>query len=360
MQRRPAIRLTSLLCLCLMISACRNGEEADGLVADEIGIPNEGGAVSVAPLEAEPTTAGPSLPETDWQDMELSSGEAWVSCSLDYAQDTAGTRLTALDRETVTNTLTRCRNAGVARLRYDGRIADDFTALIKRVTTVANELGIDKRVLEINSRGGRVEDAINAGNFIAESHWTIWVREGAVCHSSCVFILSAGDNRLIAGKVGIHRIIRMSSTADTRAELREELETVYNRVREYLLRNGTAEAVADLMMAVPNRSLRILSPEELSLYGLEGVNPVQDDLNRLHLMRTCGEDFVRRRDRFLRAFDAQCKDPDAGLDAVNACGLELRSEYGFPDPACPAESPLSEFDVQTTADDTLATPADSL
>ena len=30
---------------------------------------------------------------------------------------------------------------------------------------------------------------------------------------------------------------------------------------------------------------------------------------------------------------------------MNACGLELRMNFGFPDAACPAESPLSEFDL---------------
>jgi hypothetical protein len=30
---------------------------------------------------------------------------------------------------------------------------------------------------------------------------------------------------------------------------------------------------------------------------------------------------------------------------MNACGLALRTGFGFPDPACPAESPLSEFDL---------------
>ncbi|MGO1893092.1 MAG: hypothetical protein ACTH0Y_07960, partial [Luteimonas sp.] len=100
-----------------------------------------------------------------------------------------------------------------------------------------------------------------------------------------------------------------------------------------------------LMMAVPNRSLRILTPDELKLYGLDGVNPAQDDLDRLRLMRKCGEDFVRRRDSFVRAFDSRCKAPETDLEALSDCGLDLRADYGFPDETCPAESPLSEFDL---------------
>src|SRR5690606_33031599 len=234
-----------------------------------------------------------------------------------------------------------------------GKVAADFTALVQRIALVADELGIDKRVLDIDSSGGLVEDAIRAGDVIAESHWTIWVREGAVCHSSCMLIPAAGDMRMISGRVGIHRIIRMSSTATTRLELNKELRAVYGRVRDYLERNGVAVAVADLMMAVPNRSLRLLTQQELQEYGLDGINPVQDDLDRLRLMRLCGEDFVARRDAFSRAFDARCKRPDVDLEALNACGIELRRSYGFPDRICPSESPLSEFD--TLADGTDGT-----
>lgn len=358
-RRRPHLFGLTILGILLLPAACTPGNDARDFESEEVTSPDEGGAVSVAPIGTGSASNRVSRRNAvDWSDVALESGEVWVNCNLDYSEEDAGSPLTALDREAITNTLTNCQEEGVMRVRYDGRIASDFTALVERVTHVADELDINKRVLEINSRGGRVEDAMEGGDFIAESSWTIWVREGDVCHSSCAFILSAGDNRVIAGKVGIHRIIRMSSTASTRAELREELETVYNRVREYLARNGTADAVADLMMAVPNRSLRMLTPDELKRYGLDGVNPAQDDLDRLHLMRACGEDFVRRRDLFLQAFNAQCKDPDSDLDEVNTCGLELRSEYGFPDEACPTESPLSEFDAEATADDSLDT-ADS-
>ena len=176
-----------------------------------------------------------------------------------------------------------------------------------------------------------IEDAIRAGDFIAESRWNIWVREGSICHSACVLILSAGDRRMIAGQVGIHRIIRMTSTATTRAELNQELHVVYGHVRDYFERNGVAVAVADLMRAVPNRSLRLLSRDELQFYGLDGINPAQDDLDRLQLMRQCGEDFVARRDAFERAFERRCVAADDELDELNACGLELRSQFGFPD-----------------------------
>jgi hypothetical protein len=351
---------------CLWLAGCQVQEDTAAEVAEtvEVASAEEGGAVSTAPVETTngaqsagaPPKPDPGAPlPVDWAPLDLASGTAWTSCELDYAAGD-GAELAGLERETIDAALTPCIERGVLRLRYQGKIAADFTALVQRVSAVADDLGVDKRVLDIDSSGGMVEDAIRAGDAIGGSGWTIWVREGSVCHSSCVFVLGAGDVRMISGRVGIHRIIRMSSTATTRMQLNKELRAVYGRVRDYFERNGVAVAVADLMMAVPNRNLRLLTAQELQEYGLDGINPVQDDLDRLQLMRKCGQDFVARRDAFVRAFDTRCKRPDLELDALNACGVELRADFGFPDSTCPAESPLSEFD---SVADVLAAPQET-
>lgn len=340
----------------LLSTACqREAPRApDNALPKEEAVAVADGAISVAPVRPESpasaaNTKDPRHAPTDWSPVTLASGQAWLSCDLDYSRQGDGAPVPDIDRESLSALLAECADSGVLRLRYRGRIATDFAALVERVTRVADTLAIRKRVLDVDSAGGQVEDAIRAGDFIAASRWTIWVREDSICHSACVFLLSAGDVRRITGKVGIHRLIRMSSTATTRAELNAELRLVHGRVRDYLERNGSSVDVADLMMAVPNRSLRVLSDDELLRFGLDGVNPAQDDLDRLRLQRECGEDFVSRRDAFARAFDRRCREHVSELDELNACGLELRRNFGFPDSDCPAESPLSEFDL-TQAD----------
>ncbi|HWU71474.1 MAG TPA: hypothetical protein VN017_08990 [Pseudoxanthomonas sp.] len=349
-------KLPCLLIACLLIAACRPSQPeavANKSKTIEVANPEEGGAVSTAPVEKTPSQKRPAPrreePKLDWSPLSLAAGEASLSCELDYAGQGDGEALTDLDRQSLLAVMAPCVERGVLRLRYTGKIDAKFTALLQRVVHVADELKIGKRVLDLDSVGGMVEDAIKAGDVIAGSHWTLWVREGAVCHSACVLVLAAGDMRMIRGNVGIHRIIRMSSTATTRAQLNEELRAVYGRVRDYLERNGAAVAMADQMMSVPNRNLRLLSTDELQWYGLDGVNPVQDDLDRLRLMRECGQDFVTRRDAFIRAFDNRCRSEVAGLEALSACGIELRKQYGFPDKTCANESPLSEFDLVAVA-----------
>ncbi|WP_312346169.1 hypothetical protein [Stenotrophomonas acidaminiphila] len=303
--------------------------------------------VSINAADAPPPPP-PVQPARDkaWPEVVLENGKAWVSCDTDYTGEAGdGAALEALDRKTLDAALEPCRERGLLRVRYAGKINPSFAAMVSRLAVVADAKKIGKRVLDLDSSGGQVEAAIVAGDSIGESGWTIWVREGSICHSACVFVLAAGDNRLISGKVGIHRMMRISSTATSRAELNKELHEVYDNVKDYLQRNGVAVGVADLMMTVPNRSLRLLTSEELKQYGLDGTNAVQDDLERIKQMRKCGDDFVRRKDAFLIAFDRQCKLEGAELDAVTSCGQALKEHFGFPDEACPDESPLSEIDT---------------
>ena len=348
--RPPMPPLFRILALSVLLAGCGAQAPEPEAPPEDVTVAEANGAGEFisTPVEVAPRPYDVRK-GTDWPDAALADGAATISCELDYASVGDGEALTSLSFLSVADALRPCQEVGLLRLRYQGKINAGFHALVERVAAIADRMEIGKRVLDIDSSGGQVEDAIRAGDAIGASGWTIWVREGASCHSACVLILGAGDVRMISGPVGIHRIIRMSSTATSRAQLNEELQAVYGRVKEYLARNGVAVAVADMMMAVPNRNLRLLTADELLEYGLDGTNPAQDDLDRLQLMRKCGEDFVRRRDAFQRNFDHQCKAPERELEELNDCGLALREQFGFPDETCPDDSPMSEFDVVRSA-----------
>ena len=347
----PIPRSCLVLASAILLAGCVREAEPEpvGRIVTQATIsPEEGGAVSRAPMPAPPPPAqAPPLPAApaprvpDWSPLELVSGQAWIDCRLDYRLGD-GEALVSLERDDLRRQLEPCREGDVLRLRYLGRIAADFTALVERVARVADGLGIGSRVLDLDSTGGQVEDAIRAGDWIGGNRWTIWVREDSVCHSACVFVLAGGDSRRLAGRVGIHRIIRLSSTATSRTELNTELQAVYATVRAYLERNGASPLLADAMKTVPNRSLRLLTADELRSYGLDGNNAAQDDLDRVRLLDKCGDDFMRRRDAWVRAFDQRCQS-ERDVYALNECGLALRRDFGFPDDDCPAESPLAEF-----------------
>jgi len=291
---------------------------------------------------------------SEWPDATLESGSAHIVCSDDPTVDPAtGQALKHLGYFSVVDAMLPCKDAGVVRLHYKGRVAGDFTSLVERVGNMTQRMGIPRRILDLDSSGGQVEDAIRAGDILAGGGWTLWVREGAVCHSACVLLLAGGDDRLVSGAVGIHRIIRIESEATSRSELREELHEVHDQMKDYLERNGAGVAVADFMMTVPNRSLRLLTQDELVEFGLSGRNAAQEDLDRIRLVRRCGLDFVRRLDAYQRAFDRQCVGAVAGGADGDSCNAALLTEFGFPDEKCPADGPVA------LAEPVPAAPADA-
>lgn len=305
----------------------------------------DGGAISTPrPAEAVLPTPQNVLDGTHWPDAKVGSGNASISCTNDYAAGD-GVPLARLDYFSVLDAMDACREQKLVRLHYAGKIDAGFADLVERVAAMARRMDIEHRILDLDSAGGQVEDAIRAGDAIGNAGWTLWVREDAVCHSACVLILAAGDNRLISGQVGIHRMIRLGSTATTRAELNAELREVQGQLSGYLERNGAALTIADLMMTVPSRDLRMLTQEELRQYGLSGANAVQEDLVRIRLMRRCGEDFVRRKEAFMRDFGDRCARQGEHVGAMNECGLSLRQRYGFPDATCPDDTPMAEADA---------------
>lgn len=364
-----------LIGLCAALMACSKAPpvQEPQMVVDAPANGGDGGALSGG--QPAPAAAKPDLLKgTEWPAAELTSGEAFVSCdyhpaplvaAVEQPQDEPAAPAegeaeseTAAEAESrsvqpplvdlsfasVGRALAPCTHGSAVKLHYRGKIATDFTALVERVSNMAERKQIERRVLDLDSAGGHVEDAMKAGDIIGASRWTIRVAEDANCHSACVLILAAGDHREISGRVGVHRMIRVNSMASTREELTQELREVHGHMKDYLERNGAAVAVADLMMTVPNRKLRLLTPMELVEYGLEGANAVQDDLERIQLTRKCGEDFVRRKDDYDRAFTRQCARLAPDWEAADACGLELRSGFGFPDEKCLVESPLSRLD----------------
>ena len=339
----PAL-LPAVMSMILPLAACTS--ESPPPPAPKVETPTSGdnsadfGAVSVD--LPKPKRRVDITKTTEWPDATLASGTASISCSTDYAKDGDGQAFSDLGFFSVLDAMLPCKDAGVLRLRYKGRVAGDFTTLVERVGNMSHRMGIPKRILDIDSSGGQVEDAIKAGDIIAGDNWTMWVREGAVCHSACVLLLAGGDDRLISGAVGIHRIIRIQSDANTRAQLSDELREVHERMKEYLERNGAGVAIADFMMTVPNRSLRLLTQDELVGFGLTGRNAAQEDLERVRLVRKCGLDFVRRKDAFQRAFEQSCT-PGGAIDDINTCGAALLPRYGFPDEKCATDGPLAEL-----------------
>ncbi|WP_407908351.1 COG3904 family protein [Lysobacter claricitrinus] len=358
------MRRSLVLALALLLTACGAAPPPAAHAPVTLG----DNAVAPMPANDEPQPQpADDLSGTHWPAARVERGLAQVSCERDDADDPPRA-LDSLEFFPLYDAMATCASTGLVRLHYSGRIDGGFTELTRRVSAMAQRMDLPERLLDIDSAGGHVEEAIRAGDALADAKWTVRVQDDANCLSACVLVLAAADDRVVHGKVGVHRLMRDRSNATSRAELNDELRNVNALVREYFERHGVALAVADLMMTVPNRRLRLLTPDELDEYGLVGRNAAQDDLERIVIRRKCGEDFMRRRDAFERQFEARCGVDEKPWDDVTRCGLELRSAYGFPDAKCADETPLADaqrrLDLETLRQQAAqlaaaeATPAD--
>ena len=156
-----------LLLLCLAMVACQREApvEAPSTIVDMPATTELGGAISGG-VTPSPAPKAPGLEGTQWPPVELTSGEAWVNCSVDDVGGEQGVALTDLSFSRVVDALTPCEEAGVLRVGYSGKIGADFTALVERVANVAGRLKISRRLLDLDSSGGHIEDAMKAGDAI--------------------------------------------------------------------------------------------------------------------------------------------------------------------------------------------------
>src|SRR5690606_39124232 len=137
-----------LVSASLVLAACQKppAAPAEELPTTASAAAAEGsGAIISTPTAVAPPLDEDVLSGTKWPPATLSSGKASISCSTDYVEVGDGQSLVDLGFLSVLDAMTPCREAGVVRLRYEGKIAADFADLVERVTAMAERMAIDKR-----------------------------------------------------------------------------------------------------------------------------------------------------------------------------------------------------------------------
>ena len=151
------------------------------------------------------------------------------------------------------------------------------------VDTTCNEVktnsnGNIKYILQLDSDGGDVDAALAIGRFIRNIklpvknvHFEVMVTGRERCYSSCVFILAAGADRTVWGKVGIHRPYFVQLDSKYSAEEIRRIRLAQNKsIKEYLSEMDVAESLLDAMLAIPAEQLKVLTLNELTQYRLVG------------------------------------------------------------------------------------------
>jgi ATP-dependent protease ClpP protease subunit len=150
---------------------------------------------------------------------------------------------------------------------------------VSRVRTVAQNAGPATRMFfKLDSPGGDIHAAIELGRIIRKTRATCVVPDGAQCSSACVLVLAGAVDRLVWGRVGIHRpystYVGKRDVKNAEAEYRKTASAVGGFLKDMNLPQTLFEA----MVRVPSEQIRSLTNEELVSFGLAGTDPVEEEL----------------------------------------------------------------------------------
>jgi hypothetical protein len=113
-----------LLAPCLLLlAACNRPDGADKLAAkpETTTSGDRSGAISRPPTGEKPLSAD-VLKSTHWPPAHVGDGKASISCDTDYDASGDGEPLSNLEYFSVLDAMSACRERGVVRLRYRGKI----------------------------------------------------------------------------------------------------------------------------------------------------------------------------------------------------------------------------------------------
>lgn len=145
----------------------------------------------------------------------------------------------------------------------------EFQTIIKQLRM--DDPNIIIRV-ELDSNGGDVDASLEIGRIIRETVGIVAVvPKDGICASACVFILAGAANRIVSGQVGIHRPYNPDNTNISIKSQKKKYELLARKIKNYLSDMNIQPRLYDDMIYISPENIKILSINELQVYGL-GVN----------------------------------------------------------------------------------------
>jgi hypothetical protein len=147
----------------------------------------------------------------------------------------------------------------------------NFKSIIKQLRM--DDPNIIIRV-DLNSNGGDVDAALKIGRIMRKTIAMVAVvPPNSICASACVFVLAGAANRIVTGKVGIHRPYDPDNTNISAKSQKQKYYRLAKKIKDYLSEMNVQPKLYDDMIYISPENIKILSTNELQLYGLGGNDP---------------------------------------------------------------------------------------
>ncbi|MEM9278564.1 MAG: ATP-dependent Clp protease proteolytic subunit [Pseudomonadota bacterium] len=130
------------------------------------------------------------------------------------------------------------------------------------------------KVVELNSPGGSVSDALEISNLVREKGFATRVSDGALCASSCPLVLAGGKNRIAGEKaaIGVHQVYSSNGNAQSADRALSDGQSVTAQITRHLATMGVDPALWIHALETPPNQLYYLSNEEIEKFKLAEVS----------------------------------------------------------------------------------------
>lgn len=155
---------------------------------------------------------------------------------------------------------------------------EDYANVAKTASLIQSRFHDQWVVLaKLDSTGGNVSAALKIGRFLRSKGAMAFIDEGAVCLSSCVYILAGATNRAVGGRVGIHRPYEPNDQEISAAAQKDKYKKMEKDIVAYLQEmNIPKRLYEDSLFISPDR-IKMLTASELQGYGLNVNDPYADE-----------------------------------------------------------------------------------
>ncbi len=205
-----------------------------------------------------------------FRSAELQDGQAHWSAPRDYADPSD----TVYPRDLADGTQVSAEEVQVF-LRGEITQRDVYAAKVMESLIKRGRHKLAGNAVSLAGSGGDVDAAMELGRLLRKLRISTAVARDEQCLSSCVFAFMGGDQRTVAGRVGIHR--PYFSSARQVPNRRAYYRQLQKRLQQYIEELDFPPSLYEAVMAVPPESVSILSAAELKRYYLQGMSPAAED-----------------------------------------------------------------------------------
>ncbi|ARE42432.1 putative periplasmic protein (plasmid) [Rhodovulum sp. P5] len=157
-----------------------------------------------------------------------------------------------------------------ARLHLTGKIAPgDAERLMLELSRREHE-GTPVRVLDLDSTGGSVHDALAIGRALRAGEIDTEVVDGAICFSACPYIFAGGVARRVeaGGRLGVHQHYFGENTFLPAFMAVKDIQRGQADVMAHLRAMGVDPALMEPAMRTPPEEIYVLDRQELTEFRL--------------------------------------------------------------------------------------------